>query len=449
MREFTSNILIQITTPRLAVQYGNILSFSLPLLKGEVNIVDLMLIEAVKVFYPKHYEFIINFPSYFISSPNCSGVVELSKEFHKNFEDTFSNLNSELSLIKQQRIQDLMENLFPEFKNTQNNIRLEHYRSTYFKKLAEDKRISSTNYFNRYFSYVVLEGELSDVAFDNFIESISYLNIDDISKKIKELISNSSDKNFINKLRLNENNFKWEIGVKLAKSISYTIIDLFPKHDNIFFGQSASPYGQAAIFIYQIAKNQTDYNKQVKFAKELIEKSKYFHFSCELFAWFGKQRNFEDEIFKDTEQKELFLTLLNRAKKESVELPIFKKFPNESWNFFYSWSYWDKHSLNQYMEEIIQDSPNSVTDILNIFTPSVNYIGTQSGSYQSDFDKKKYNSFIQIFNKELIFETLITIYNEDIIDRETVKWRELSSTEEIQSPINIARQFIHWYSSEN
>lgn len=66
--QFTTNIANSLNTPRMAVRYANSLSFALPLLYNEVNITDLMLIEAVKIFYPKHYSFIKNNPNYFISN---------------------------------------------------------------------------------------------------------------------------------------------------------------------------------------------------------------------------------------------------------------------------------------------------------------------------------------------------------------------------------------------
>jgi len=66
--QFTTNILNRLTTPRLAVRYGNTLSFSMPLLKGEVNMIDLMLIESLRIFYPNHYNFVKSNPDYFIGS---------------------------------------------------------------------------------------------------------------------------------------------------------------------------------------------------------------------------------------------------------------------------------------------------------------------------------------------------------------------------------------------
>ena len=51
---FRRNIFPFLVTPRLAKRYSNILSFSIPMMKGEVNLIDLLIIEAVKVFFPKH-----------------------------------------------------------------------------------------------------------------------------------------------------------------------------------------------------------------------------------------------------------------------------------------------------------------------------------------------------------------------------------------------------------
>lgn len=66
--QFKESILLRLHTPRLAVRYCNILSFALPILEGEVNLIDLMLIEALKIFYPEHYEFVKNNPSLFLAS---------------------------------------------------------------------------------------------------------------------------------------------------------------------------------------------------------------------------------------------------------------------------------------------------------------------------------------------------------------------------------------------
>lgn len=45
-----------LSSPRAVKRYINMLNFALPILKGEVNMLDLILIEGVRAFYPKVYE---------------------------------------------------------------------------------------------------------------------------------------------------------------------------------------------------------------------------------------------------------------------------------------------------------------------------------------------------------------------------------------------------------
>src|SRR5690606_39017515 len=51
--EFSRSFLPFMDNPRMAIRYSNALFFTIPLLKGEVNIQDLMTIEGLKVFYPE------------------------------------------------------------------------------------------------------------------------------------------------------------------------------------------------------------------------------------------------------------------------------------------------------------------------------------------------------------------------------------------------------------
>ena len=57
---------------------------------------------------------------------------------------------------------------------------------TWFK----EKRIVSTDYFKRYFSYSVIEGELSDVIFEDFINSIKTLDTKNIIDKLDLIFKN-------------------------------------------------------------------------------------------------------------------------------------------------------------------------------------------------------------------------------------------------------------------
>lgn len=186
--QFTTNIANIIDTPRVAVRYANSLSFSLPLLNNEVNIADLMLIEAIKIFYPKHYHFIKHNPDYFIR--NYKNLIGHSDDEKKEqIKIVIEKLGQDYSKQQQKCIFDLIQSLFPYIKEAYSgwdisaNISFNLYKS---------KSIGSDKYFDRYFSYVVLKGDLSDVTFNNFIESLDDHSIQQVSDSIKSLIADTS-----------------------------------------------------------------------------------------------------------------------------------------------------------------------------------------------------------------------------------------------------------------
>ena len=59
---FDLGLRIMLTTPRMVRRFANILQFALPLLRDEVHPADLMLMEGVRLFYPKMYKTIRDNP---------------------------------------------------------------------------------------------------------------------------------------------------------------------------------------------------------------------------------------------------------------------------------------------------------------------------------------------------------------------------------------------------
>ncbi len=188
--KFISHILVRLNTPRLAVRYANSLSFSLPLLKGEVNYVDLFLIEAIKVFFPELYLLIRNQAYYFIGSYKNLYRNELNLQKINEFKDIIKNKCINYNPEENRKINEILTELFP-------NLGYVWYPNWDIDPLKEnirynEKRISSSYYFNRYFSYTVIEGDISDVAFDELLEFIKDGDFLDKIEKTVELLKNTS-----------------------------------------------------------------------------------------------------------------------------------------------------------------------------------------------------------------------------------------------------------------
>jgi predicted KAP-like P-loop ATPase len=442
--EFTSNILIKLDTPRLAVRYGNSLSFSMPLLAGEVNLVDLMLIEAIKIFFPSHYEFVKSNPEYFIGS--YSGRLSHGKD-----NDKINSLKEHLELLgknltKKQRscIQSLLEELFPRLNEVFHNY------ASYDGRLANDwfkqKRIVSPKYFNKYFSYAVIKGEISDIAFQNFLSDVSVQSISEVATSINELVEQSSPDNFLQKIRSIEEDFKWEESTKIAKAITATS-ETFPKRDGLSFSFGfETPNGQAAIFIYQLIKKHSNKDEQFALAKELMNEARHFEFAYELNNWLRRGDTPEQKIFTNEQYRQLAMVMIKRALKEADKQPIFEKFPDHVSYLFASWAEQNKKTVTKYINGILKKDKAKVIDLLRAFTPT-GYSTAVVGPYKADFTKEQYQFFVSIFDKDVIDKAISKVYKDSQVNAEEVRWTYMMD-DGTQSDINIVRQFRHWLQQE-
>lgn len=439
--EFSGNILTKLDTPRLAVRYVNSLSFSIPLLAGEVNLADLMLIEAVKIFYPRHYEFIKLNPEYFIGSYYEDFSTRTDNDKINTLKGYLEELGSDLTKKQKNSIQNLLIELFPVLKKAFKGHVFHDYEkleNDWFKK----KRIVSPKYFSKYFSYAVINGEISDLEFCDFLKTVSTKSIVEITESIIAFVKLGSADNFLQKIRNVEEELDWEDAIKISKAILATS-DIFPKSENFIFNLGyQSPNSQATIFIYQIIKKLDKKDEQLLIANELIIEAKHFEFAFELNRWMRRGDTPEQQLFNVEEYQKLANTLIERAKRESQESSIFEKFPLQTASLFEFWFAINKTELFKYISKIIKKDKSKIVDLLRSLTPT-GYSSMVDGPYKLDFTKAQYEFLILIFDKKEIESSISKTFKESELTAEDVIWTQ--NGEKInQSDLNIVRQFRFW-----
>ncbi len=439
--EFSQNILIMLSTPRLAVRYGNTLSFSMPLLHKEVNMVDLMLIEAIKIFYPKYYQLVKSNPEYFIGSYSNGYSHERNSEKIKLFNGLLETTGADLSKKQRQCIINLLQRLFPMIREALQNY---SYSRDSANGWFKQQRIASAKYFNRYFSYTVIEGEISDIAFNNFISEIPTQTDIEISKSVKGLIQQSSPETFLLKIRSREEEFSWEVSVKLSRIIA-SESGLFPKPTGFSF-RFASPNGQAVFFIIQLIKRHANKEEQLQLIDKLMNEANPFEFASELFYELKrKDKNEEKDFFSVKEYQTIVAHLIARALKESVNSSIFEKFPDQTAYLFNEWGAKNKSQLTKYVKNILQKDYSKSLDLLRAFTPTV-FSTAYENPFKSNFAKEDYAFFIALFDKNYIKKLLNKVFPDKKLNKEKVKWSDRGDNN--QTDINMVRQFMHWFSEE-
>lgn len=166
VRHFIDGLEPQLTTPRQAKRYVNALTFALPILKGEVNPVDQMLIEGIRVFYPLLYAAIRDNPDIFLGNAYSSGGRGDTTR-QKAAELLDRSLGALDSAGREQVRSRLLEPLFPRLKSIFGNYVWGHQWDAAWEK---DQKIASRYYFGRYFSYSVPPRDVPDQTISQFLE---------------------------------------------------------------------------------------------------------------------------------------------------------------------------------------------------------------------------------------------------------------------------------------
>lgn len=438
---FSHNILLRLKTPRLAIRYGNSLSFAIPLLKGEVNHVDLMLIEAIKIFYPNHYSFIKAFPHYFTSSYSSHStfggqpVNEKKEELKKHLDD----LASDLTKNEKDAIYQLLKTLFPRLNEAFHNT----FQHEGHKEWLKEKRIVSTSYFKRYFSYAVIEGELSDVMFEGFMNSLETMKIKDTAKEMMQIVDKSSPDNFLFKARTYEETLSWKAAQNLILTIA-VMSESFPKGGSFFsFGMDGAQ-AQAAIFIYNLLKNHKDNNEVFELSKTLMGKEIPYDFAYALNNWMRSGKTPEEKLFTNEQYIELAKILRLRVLEECGEKPIYEVYPDNLSYIFTTWFEDNPKEIESYLKKYIDQNPEELQKLLLAMTPTATSTNHPE-PYKTNFTKEHYEYLTKILDKEYLHKIISDNYLEEI-EKEKVQFYDFENK---QTELNILRQFEHWYSKDD
>lgn len=433
------NLLLRLKTPRQAAQYANSISFSLPLLFGEVDISDLLLIEGIKIFYPKHYEFIKTSPHFFISGYYSSGIGGRKETRIKEIKQHFDDLGSDLSNKDREAVKELLIELFPKLKEA-----FENYSFGYeaYTEWSRNKQIASPGYFERYFSYCVIKGQLSDISFNELRDQLIDLDSDSIKYSVQKLIQESSSSAFIEKVRIHEDEYTWKEGCSLIRGIILNEDLLSPQANDQMKFWFETGRGQAVKFIYvffEKYKKEINSAEKMAFAKEVLYSTQQYEFRFLILGEIGT-RVIERMVFTFEELKEIHGYHRQLMFESAHGEPIYKLFPNEFFSMSEHWGEIDNPSLKDYVRETLNNSPENVIFLLKSFTVFVYSTDNPEGQYR-DLNKQNFYWLERNFDLDFIKVKLNELFINEAIEEDAV-W--IGRDDIIQTDLNIARQFIYW-----
>lgn len=172
-----------ISSVRTAKRYANAAGFALPLLKGEAHPVDVLTVEGINACYPALYGAIRNHPNWFLL-PYEFHLSNREEEVRQRHRDRLEQALEVVDPGLRDAARSLLQRLFPQIEGLWTNFGSVHERDDW----AEQRRVCSVEYFDRYFSYGVGEAEIGDGELDDVLEDT-----DAIAEHLSALVDRKGD----------------------------------------------------------------------------------------------------------------------------------------------------------------------------------------------------------------------------------------------------------------
>ncbi len=362
---FDRGISIRLDTPRAAKRYGNGLMFALPMLKGEVNIVDLLLIEAVRGFYPAIYDIVR------ANHEEFSGV---ESEHRRRGSDgpraavLLKPLVDALSSEEQEAIKSLLKGLFPRLGNAYGGG---GYGSSWLSPWGKAKRISSPDYCPRYFSYSVPKSDVRDSEMDALYAKAAKEAAAEVGKDIAAFFTGGKAKRVIERMRQNEEGAPPNAVASLCVAIAESA-----KHipNPPAFYHFAEPVSQAGILISHLLRRLPTGEPRVTLAKQVIEAADPLWFGAEVLGWLhvtdDADKADSNTLTKD-EVKEVGKALVERIKaRAATGEPLFNVDVSQEQSLLYEW--WrveGREPVQSHLSSVFAKDPKSIALFLQAMAP--------------------------------------------------------------------------------
>lgn len=257
-------------TPRRVKLFDNAISFALPILKGEVRVVDQIQIEALRVFYPTIYDAVRSNPDHVLKARDRhQGQIQPPPS---PIDRAIEQLDADEAA--KEAVKVLLHGLFPRLSGM-------HYGDDWDSVWATEKRICSSDYFRRYFTYGVPTGDMPDREIDALLAQALAGDEDGVGDALDEAFSRNAAELLIRKLRRHEETLDLAAAPTLSLALAKRASKI-PITRDIMFGSFV--FSQAAIVICQLALRMEAAQQDAVMA-EAAENTDSLAFISQLLRW--------------------------------------------------------------------------------------------------------------------------------------------------------------------
>ncbi|GEM_PF-288572 len=406
VRHFDDALLPRIETPRRAKLLSNALLFALPILRGEVNPAELMLIEGIRVIYPELYAAIRDNQAIFLQ-----GEREARRNQRQNAVSRIDTLlqqatptlsDDERAVVRSR----LLEPLFPRIGSM-------GYGGEWDSIWAREQKICSSQYFKRYFTYSVPVGDVPDSHVAALCEGAPQASSAERRVLLEAFAARQGLPRLVARLRQREDTMTVEQATALIATFAANG-DLLPRERGMMI--LADTRAKAGMLIAGLLRQIPSPEDRQAEAERAIRMAMPVGFAMECIRWI---RNYEDtpperKVLADEGEAPIREILTARIEEANAEAPLYTSHPKDAQFLYWTWAHGtSQEHVREQLVTTFDAHPEELDSFLACYVGEA--WGMESGLPRpADFRREQYNSVTHVLPGEYVAANLRQRYGPEL-----------------------------------
>lgn len=418
-------------TLRAAKRYGNALTFALPLLKGEANIGDLLLLEALRSFTPSLYAALPRYRRLLIGSSDLRKMQEKAKK-------SWQRLLAHTPAPERKAVGDALEHLFPRLRQITQNM---GYGPDWGIRWAQAQRVASDDYFDRYFQYAVPLNDVSDLGVRQLLDALEAADLNEALRRYDQLLTAGNAGRLVDKLRLTEDT--------LSPVAARTLVRLLVQRGGglprprSFFGFDV-PQAQAVILAVK-AIRRIPLADRTDVALEVVSEPTSIGFAAEFFSFVrytpSEGDKPRDRTLDEAGETRVTTMLSQRLSEATAECPIYLASTTETRFLLSMWGHLAGRQVTQsVLATRFAEAPGEAARFIAAMAGQP--WGMESGlPLAPEIEREDYDAMTRLVDATTIIESLRRVFGEagEVRDGE----EDEPSIGQRPADVVLARRFVY------
>ena len=358
-----------------------------------------MLVEGIRVFYPRLFATIRDNPEYFLAARHHVDAPAFKERARQVVADAFEGAGvADADGVRS----GLLEVLFPKLKSIFGNY---FYGDEWDNTWEREQRVCSEAYFARYFRYAIPAGDVPDRKVDEFLRALADGDDAEGERLFRAFAASESMEKLVRKLRRHETVIAPGPAARLARIVAANGT-LLPREQAMML--SDWTFMQAGILVAHLLRRLPEGASREDMAMLLVRGAEPVRFALECFRWIrkGDKDPEEERLLPAPIEERIGRAIADRVREAAAREPLYNTFRGDAPLLYWLWrTFGDPVAVAAHLADRFQKDASEADTFLGSFIGLA--WGMESGlSHPADFGRSQYDSAANLIDPEAILAAL-------------------------------------------